>query len=136
MRVSGRWVAALLLSASGWLTACGSATRPIVEPSTQALTENKRSVAVVKFSMPDAPCRMHFLWIGARDADGHRLVRGLFAAGEPPPTTANAAEIELEPGEYHVLGGACQRARTTIGYGSRGGPHTLSLASFRIGPER
>jgi hypothetical protein len=121
---------ATALLASG----CATSTRPIVEPSSQALSERKRGVAVMKFSMPQERCINQALLIGVRDGNGHRVVRKLMSRGAAPATTANAAEAELDPGEYHVLGYACQRERSFLNAGTEGGPYTPSLASFTVGP--
>ena len=124
-------LAAIIISAFV-LVGCSSATRPIVEPSTAALAEKKHGVAVVKFSMINEPCRQQALLIGARDGNGHRLVKKLVASGTAPATTANAAEAELDPGEYHLLGYACMRDRSLLNVGNEGGPYTPSLGSFTV----
>jgi hypothetical protein len=114
------------------LSACAPNTRLVVEPSAAALAQSKRAVALMKFGMPQEACIEHYLWLGVRDGNGHRRVARLQAPGSPRIGSANATEVELDPGEYHVLGYACQRARSTIAFGSHGGPVTHSLASFTL----
>ncbi len=129
-----RGIAALMLSAAALTTGCGSSTRVPIEPSIQVLAEKKRGVVVMQFAMPDEDCKQQFLSIGVREGNGHRMVRRLMATGAAPATTANAAEAELEPGEYHVLGYVCRRARSSVGVGTDGGPYTTPLGSFTLGP--
>ena len=113
---------------------CGTSTRMLVEPSTDALSDKRRGVAVVQFSMPNENCLLKVLAIGTREGNGHRLVKQLFAKGAAPATTANAAEVELESGEYQVLGFLCKRQRSTIGAGTDGGPYTPSIGRFTVAP--
>ena len=121
----------LLMVVSG-LAACGASTRMPLETSAERLAERKRGVAVMQFEMPNETCSMNYMWIGTREGEGHRLVRMLYAKGSPSPTTANAAEIELESGEYQVLGFLCKRPRSVVTFGSQGGPQTASYASFTV----
>lgn len=136
MRCAGarQVAAAAVVAIALQLAGCATATRPVVEPSTATLAEKKRAVAIVQFGMPEERCLQQALLIGVREGNGHRVVRKLFARGNAPATTANAAEAELDPGEYHVLGYACQRERSFLNAGNEGGPHTTPLASFTVGP--
>ncbi len=123
----------LAITTMATLVACAPNTRLAVEPSAIALSQSKRSIAVMKFGMPHEACKGHYLWLGVRDGNGHKQVARLQAPGAARPASANATEIELEPGEYHMLGYVCQRARSMIAFGSQGGPVTHSLASFTLG---
>ena len=134
-----RWGRLVKSGCAAWtvsmaFAACGTSTRMIVEPSTQSLAEKQRGVAVVKFSMPNENCIQQILIIGTREGNGHRLVSKLMATGAASATTANAAEVLLDPGEYHVLGYVCQRARSFVNFGNAGGPHTDSIGRFVVRP--
>jgi len=129
--IAGQALAAAVLLG---LAACATATRPMIEPTPQALTEKKRGVAVVKFVMPGEDCLQHVLTIGMREGNGHRMLRRLFARGHAPATTANAAEIELDAGEYQVLGYLCQRQRSFVSVGNQGGPYTAAIGGFTVAP--
>lgn len=125
---------ALILLTGAVVSACAPNTRLAVEPAPATLARSKRAVVLMKFAMPQEACKGHYLWIGVRDGDGHRQVARLQLPGSPKAGSANAAEAELDPGDYHVLGYACQRARSILAFGSQGGPVTHSLAGFTLGP--
>jgi hypothetical protein len=118
------------------VAACAGLNRVPGEPTAASLSEKKKGIALIRYAIIDPGCLEQYLYIGAPEGTGHRVVKKLqdhVKYGTNPATIARIAEIELEPGTYHVIGMGCHRARRSLGWGSTlGGTYSDSLAHFDV----
>jgi hypothetical protein len=106
------------------------------ELSTASLTKDKKGVALVKLGAADPLCNTLTASIGVRDKDAFRRVQSIRIV----LTTSGpmVAEVELDPGEYHVISYICLKARSVIALAEpvnvSEGLYRKSYASFRVEP--
>lgn len=138
MRVLGRWGsllcgAAMLVAVAG----CGgvAAYKPDGAVTTSQLEQDKKALALMILA-DDSRCTSVAATLGRRQGDGYWYVAGI--AG------TDVTEIELDPGEYHIVFHGCTYMKygsptplkntivfENLGEGGLGYFHK-SLASFRV----
>ena len=124
-----RTVAAL---ACGLLAGCTQTSRVDDNMSTASLVQTKKAVAVMRVGAASPECINVAVLLGVRDGEGFRRHQGITVANVRSLTEPAVAEVELDPGEYHVLAYRCQSAKSvkTVYDGDGGQLYRTSYASF------
>jgi hypothetical protein len=126
-------VAAAVMLVAG----CTQTSRVEGDLSTASLTQAKKAVAVMRVGAASPSCINVAVLLGVREGEGFRRHQGLTVMNVRSPTDPAVAEVELDPGEYHVLAYRCQtqRAIKTLADGDGSGQlYRESYASFRLEP--
>jgi hypothetical protein len=113
---------------------CTQTTRVDDNLSTAALAQTRKAVAVMRVGAASSSCINVAVLLGVRDGDGYRRHQGVTVANVRSLTEPAVAEVELEPGEYHVLAYRCQSARgvKTVDDSAGGQLYRTSFASFAL----
>jgi hypothetical protein len=137
--VGSRRIAAVAVTVL--LSACAAQKKlPVLETSqinpatsNETLATRQKAVAIMKIGQTNVPCQIANAVIGVRDSDGYKPVRNLQIVGTTNPLGAHAAEAELDPGEYHIIGYICTAGQqTTVIAGVDQGKFYRSYASFTL----
>jgi hypothetical protein len=126
-----------LLAAIGWLlvaAGCTQTSHVDADVTTTALAQTKKAVAVMRIGAASPECINVAVLLGVREGDGYRRHQALTVANVRSITDPAVAEVELDPGEYHVLAYKCAKAKTTVtlGDGAGGQLYRTSYASFAV----
>ena len=98
-------MAAVLEGCSGG----GRVNEQLSNPET--LRNSQQAVALFRLALPDPSCNSVAVSIGMREGPLYRSQQTLRLQ---QTSVTNVLEVLLAPGEYHVLGFACYRARSTL----------------------
>lgn len=119
------------------MAGCAGRNRIWNEATPAALAGRQNGIALIKHAVLGPACISQFLRIGVAVGMGHNSIREIHYGGDRyeanPASVARVTELELPPGTYHVLSISCLRARSKLTWGSMGGTHSVSLASFEVG---
>jgi hypothetical protein len=130
---NGRAAAWLGLVAT--LSACSQTTRVGDDTTTNGLAVSGKGVAVMRLGAASPSCQHVGVWLGVREGAGfrpHAPVAVMHAGSLASPPIA---EVELPPGEYHVVSYACSTGTKTqqiASYDPTTGLVRTSYASFTI----
>ncbi|MDX2202720.1 MAG: hypothetical protein NW223_08215 [Hyphomicrobiaceae bacterium] len=131
--LAAAWLGLLLA-----LAGCAQTSRVDANTSTQALAEKRTAVALVRIGEAGQLCRHVSIMIGVREGDGFRGTRVLNVANVRSITEAPVAEVELPPGEYHLLAYRCRNDRhraVAVGdIADKPGVFRSSFAKFTLEP--
>ena len=130
----GRIAGVACLLAAG----CTQTSRVDDSLSTTALVETRKAVAVMRVGAASPYCINVAVLLGVRDGEGFRRHQGITVMNVRSLVEPAVAEVELDPGEYHVLAYRCQTAERHQDGGRRrrAGTYRTSFASFRCSPAR
>jgi hypothetical protein len=127
-----------LLAAIGCLLAAGCTQTSRVDDnlSTASLSQTRKAVAVMRVGAASPSCINVAVLLGVREGEGYRRHQGITVANVRSLTEPAVAEVELDPGEYHVLAYRCQSAKgvTTLDDSDGGQLYRSSYASFTLQP--
>ena len=115
---------------------CTQTSRVDDNLSTAALAETRKAVAVMRVGAASPSCINVAVLLGVREGAGFRRHQGITVMNVRSLTEPAVAEVELDPGEYHVLAYRCQNARSikTVADGADQGTYRTSFASFTLHP--
>jgi hypothetical protein len=119
------------------LVGCTQTSRVDDNLSTASLSQNKKAVAVMRVGAASPRCVNVAVLLGVREGDGYRRHQGITVANVRSITEPAVAEVELDPGEYHVLAYRCQSAGGTVKQvddNAGGQLYRTSYASFTLQP--
>jgi hypothetical protein len=118
--------------ACGLLAGCTQTSRVDDNLSTASLAQTKKAVAVMRVGAASAQCVNVAVLLGVRDGEGFRHHKGIVVANVRSLTEPAVAEVELDPGEYHVVAYRCQSAGGVKGVHDPDGNqlYRTSYASF------
>jgi hypothetical protein len=126
------WAAA----AAGAIIAAGCTQTSQVDETitTAALSQTKKAVAVMRVGAASPSCINVAVLLGVREGEGFRRHQGLAVMNVRSLTEPEVAEVELDPGEYHVIGYRCQTAKSvkTLADSADAGTYRTSYASFIV----
>jgi len=117
------------------LAGCTQTSRVDDSISTASLTQTRKAVAVMRVGAASPSCINVAVLLGVREGDGYRRHQGITVANVRSITEPAVAEIELDPGEYHVLAYRCQNAAgtaKTVDDNAGGQLYRTSYASFTL----
>ncbi len=120
---------------AGLLGACSQTTRVGDETTTGQLAQSGKAVAVMRLGMASPHCQHVGLWLGVREGPGFRPTHPVAVIHAPSLLDVPVAEVELDPGEYHVVSYACgtgTSASQVATYDVTTGLTRTSHASFSI----
>lgn len=126
----------LAASLLAMLAACSSTTRVGEATSSDQLTQSSKAVAVMRISRASPNCRNVGLWLGTREGAGYRPAKPVAVINTGALDEVPVAEVELHPGEYHVISYACGTgtgAKQVQSFDRATGLSRISYASFSIG---
>ncbi len=127
----------LIVAMGGMLLAgCTQTSHVDGELSTASLTQTKKAVAVMRVGAASPKCINVAVLLGVREGEGFRRHQGITVMNVRSLTEPAVAEVELDPGEYHVVAYRCQTQRgvTTLQDSDGGQLYRESYASFRLEP--
>jgi hypothetical protein len=123
-----------LIAAMGSMLVAGCTQTSQVDGNltTQSLTQTKKAVAVMRVGAASPACVNVAVLLGVREGEGYRRHQGITVANVRSLTEPAVAEVELDPGEYHVIAYRCQSAKgiKTLADGADAGTYRTSYASF------
>ncbi|HJZ44942.1 MAG TPA: hypothetical protein VJ233_14570 [Hyphomicrobiaceae bacterium] len=124
--------AAAMVLAAG----CTQTSRVDDSVSTGSLAETRKAVAVMRVGAASPDCIHVAVLLGVREGEGFRRRQGLTVMNVRSLTEPAVAEVELDPGEYHVLAYRCQTAKSikTVDDNAGGQLYRTSFASFTLQP--
>ena len=122
------------------LGGCAGVKKPVIETSqinpatsSETLASRQKSVAIMKIGTLGVQCAVADAVIGTRDGDRYKPVRVLRIVGAANPLLPQAAEAELDPGEYHIIGYSCfAGAASQVVAGVDQGKFYRSYATFTL----
>jgi hypothetical protein len=129
------WIRFAVVALAALAAGCASGTSRVGdELTTTSLSQTKKAVALIKLGAADPLCTVLVAGIGVREGSNFRhlqMARIVRKAGE----TA-VAELELGPGEYHVVSYSCARQGRIVllAEPAGNGLYRKSYASFQIAP--
>ena len=115
---------------------CTQTSRVDDNLSTTALAETRKAVAVMRVGAASPYCVNVAVLLGVRDGEGFRRHQGITVMNVRSLVEPAVAEIELNPGEYHIVAYRCQTKGgiKTVPGAAELGTYATSFASFRLEP--
>jgi hypothetical protein len=134
MRIRG--FAALMVAFGSALAGCTQTTRVDDGLSTASLTQTRKAVAVMRVGAASPFCINVAVLLGVREGEGFRRHQGITVMNVRSLVEPAVAEIELDPGEYHIVAYRCQTKGgvKTVSDSAEPGTYATSFASFRLEP--
>ena len=133
-----RGVRLWMIAAMGCMLVAGCTQTSRVDDnlSTASLTETRKAVAVMRVGAASPSCINVAVLLGVREGEGFRRHQGITVMNVRSLTEPAVAEVELDPGEYHVLAYRCQSAKRikTLADSADPGTYRTSYASFTLQP--
>ncbi len=135
MRWYGWGYVAGLVVAVGSVLGCASTSRVADNVTTGQLSQKNKSVALMKVGSVDPSCVTASVLLGRRDGAVFQPARQIDVAGLKAPVAPLVSEVELDPGEYHVIGYSCAApsGKKVAVTSQVNGVYRSSLAHFQIG---
>jgi hypothetical protein len=130
----GAWIRCGVVALAALVAGCAGTSRVGDDLTYTSLSQSKKAVALIKLGAADPLCTSLAAGIGVREGESFRhlqFARIVRKAGE----TA-VAELELGPGEYHVVSYSCTRrgGSVLLAEPAGGGLFRKSYASFSLAP--
>jgi hypothetical protein len=116
-------------------TACSQTTRVGDTTSEAQLAQTGKAVAVMRLGMASPSCQHVGVWLGTREGPGYRPQKPMAVIHAASLADVPVAEVELTPGEYHVISYACGTGSNTsqvASYDRTTGLARTSYASFTL----
>jgi hypothetical protein len=122
--------------AASSLAGCAQTSKVDANVSTTALAQQNKSVALMRIGAASPNCTHVAVLLGTRDGDAYRRGQIIKVANVRSLAEPAVAEVELDPGEHHVIGYACQTERGTKTVMDKADPqaYRTSYASFAVKP--
>src|SRR5262245_6635495 len=87
----------------GPLAACSQTTRVGEATTAETLVQSSKAVAVMRLGAASPNCDHVGVWLGVREGPGFRPHTPVAVINVRSLAEAPVAEVELPPGEYHVI---------------------------------
>jgi len=127
---------AALLGADALLHLAGCAQTSHVDGGLQAgaLAIQNKAVAVMRLGSPNPNCQHVAVMLGVRDGAGFKRHTPVRVADVRGLAKSPVGEVELDPGEYHVVAIQCviNNAPTVVGDKTVNGTYLKSFAHFTV----
>jgi hypothetical protein len=107
------WRGVMAAAASLGLAACAQTSKVSDTVSPITLQQRQTAVALMRIGSASPLCKNVSVLLGMRSGDGFKRGQVIQVANVRSLTEAGVAEVELAPGEHHVLGYACNNERGT-----------------------
>src|SRR6476620_10796701 len=122
------WRAAV--AAAALLAGCTQTSQVDENLSTASLSQTKNAVAIMRVGAASPSCINVAVLLGVREGDGFRRHQGLTVMNVRSITEPAVAEVELDPGEYHVVAYRCQSKQGVKQVDDNAGNTQLYRASY------
>ena len=128
------WHAGLAAGSLAALAACSQTTRVGDVTSADALAKSGRGIAVMRLGAASPACDNVGVWLAVREGLGFRAHTPVSVVNVRSLAEVPVAEVELPPGEYHVISFACgnQKGVKQIANTDGSGLARTSYASFKL----
>lgn len=93
------------------LTGCVQTSKVNDAVTPAALAQTKKAVALMRIGAASPNCLHVAVLLGMREGDGYRRGQVIKVANVRSLAEEPVAEVELDPGEHHVIGYACANAK-------------------------
>jgi hypothetical protein len=115
---------------------CAQTSRVDDNLSTAALVETRKAVAVMRVGAASPYCINVAVLLGVREGEAFRRHKGVTVMNVRSLVEPAVAEIELDPGEYHIVAYRCQTKGgiKTVSAAAEPGTYATSFANFRLEP--
>ena len=130
---NGLTIAALGLPLLG----CMQTSRVSDDITPAALSQSKKAVAVMRIGSASPTCLHAAVMLGQREQTWFKTHQHIVVANIRSVTDPAVAEVELDPGEYHVVAYSCRDAKTAHAISDKGASRQFyrsSYASFTLAP--
>ena len=130
----GLWV---FIAVAGVAAACMQTSRVGEDVTTATLSQSQKAVAVMRIGSASPTCLHAAVLLGQREGAGFRAKQVVSVADLRSVTESAVSEVELEPGEYHVVAYSCVQQKGPAVVGDKGASsqfYRSSLASFTVAP--
>ncbi len=118
------------------LAGCAQTSKVDDAVSTTALAQKQKAVALMRVGAASSNCLNVAVLLGTPSDGAYRRGPVIKVANVRSLAAVPVAEVELDPGEHHVIGYACQseRATTTVMDKADAQTYRASYASFIVRP--
>lgn len=123
------------LAAAAILGACSQTTRLGEDASPQKIASSGIGIAIMRLGVASPSCKHVGVWLGVPEGRGYRPHKPIAIINAGALDEIPVAEVELHPGEYHVISYACStgsNAKQVANFDSTTGLARTSHASFSI----
>jgi hypothetical protein len=116
------------------LSACAQTSRVSSDVAPSALKSANKAVAVVRVGAASPTCINVGLLFGTREGEGYRRGKAVDVINVNSILEPAVAEIELDPGEHHIIGYACGKAKSVAVITAKTDHqiYATSYASFKL----
>lgn len=117
--------------------ACTQTSRVDDTVTTQSLARTQKGVAVMRLGAATGACQNVAVMLGVREGEGFRRHQNVVVTDIRSLKKAPVAEVELDPGEYHIVAYGCTTGRGNLRMIEDSDGQGLlrrSFASFTLGP--
>ena len=116
------------------LAGCVKTTRIDDATTPETLAKSRKAVALMRIGAASTACVNVIARLGQRSGEGFRIVRSVTVADVKTLSDIAVVEVELDPGEYPVVGYSCvqRRGQTEIGSSDGHGLQKNSYARFTL----
>lgn len=121
--------------AAAAVAGCMQTSRVGEDVTAAALSQSQKAVAVMRIGSASPTCLHAAVLLGQREGDGFRARQVVSVADLRSLTESAVSEVELEPGEYHVVAYSCVQQKGPAVVGEKGASaqfYRSSLASFTV----
>jgi hypothetical protein len=129
-------IAPLIVAAA--LGGCAAHTTRVDEAATTAaIATSGKAVALMRIGTNSPTCQNVAALLATREGEGYRKAREVIVANVRGLKEAPVAEVEMAPGEYHVVAFSCMTAKgptVVADTSTERGLYRSSYAHFTLGP--
>lgn len=131
-----RSIVCVSVIAAALLAGCSQTSRIDEAAATATLAERRKAVALMRIGAASPTCNHVAVLLGTREGDGYRRGAVIKVANVRSLADVPVAEVELDAGEHHVLGYACQSDKATMTVMDKADLQTYrtSYARFTVKP--
>ncbi len=125
----------VLVGAALVVSGCAQTTRVDNATTSASLAGNRKAVAIMRVGAASPTCDHAQVLLAVRDGEGYRRIKPMTVLNLRSLTEAPVGEVELDPGEYHVVAYACVRGKGAKVVGDDAGNYQTfrtSYAHFQI----
>ena len=121
--------------AAAMLSGCAGSSEVSGTVTTADLATRSKAVAVMRLGSPNPNCKHVAVLLGVRDGSGYRRHAPVKVINVRGLEKAPIGEVELDPGEYHVVAYSCvaQAGPNVVG-DKEGTNYRTSFAHFTLAP--
>ena len=107
-----RWRSPIYMLGSLAVAGCVQTSRVRDDVTPTHLAQKQTAVALMRLGSASPACTHVAVLLGQRQGEGYRRGQVIKVINEKSLNDVAVAEVELEPGEHHVIGYACSHGRT------------------------